>query len=311
MDLVRNTYSFPSHTGNTDIFVQSVSPEDPTAVKGLIQIVHGMAEHTDRYLDVAQYLCSRGYAVFMHDHAGHGRSVKTDEDNGYFADKDGWLRLVEDVYEVTKLAKTQYPGKPLIIWGHSMGSFITRRYIATYKDAVTGAVICGTSGANPGAAVGIALANLIAKTKGPKAKAPLINSIAFGAYNKRFEGNTGFEWLSANEENVRKYVADPKCGFLFSASGYRDLFHVLKSVSGPDWYAAVPKDLPIKLISGEDDPVGNYGKGVLEVYNKLKASGHTKVSVKLYPGLRHEIHNEKTNAEVYSDIADFADTLIG
>ena len=311
MDLVHNTYSFPSHTGNTDIFVQSVSPEDPTAIKGIIQIVHGMAEHTDRYLDVAEYLCSRGYAVFMHDHAGHGRSVKTDEDDGFFAEKDGWLRLVEDVYEVTKLAKAQCPGKPVIIWGHSMGSFITRKYLATYKDAVIGAVICGTAGANPAAAVGIALADLVAKTKGPKAKSKLINSIAFGSYNKKFNGNTGFEWLSVNEDNVKKYVADPKCGFLFSASGFRDLFNILKSVSGPDWYEAVPKDMPMKLISGEDDPVGNYGKGVLEVYNKLKASGHTKVSIKLYPGLRHEIHNEKSNAEVYSDIADFADTLVG
>lgn len=311
MDHDHKTFSFPSHTGNTDVFVQSLTPANPADIKGVIQIVHGMAEHTDRYLDVAKYLCDRGYAVIMNDHAGHGRSVKTDEDNGYFCDKDGWLRLVDDVYEVTKLAKKEYPGKKIIIWGHSMGSFLTRKYIVKYKNAVDAVILCGTSGANPGAAAGIILAGLIGTFKGKKYKSKLINNIAFGTYNKRFTGNTGFEWLSVNEDNVTKYVADPKCGFLFSAAGYKDLFSVLKDVSSDEWYKEVPADLPIKLISGTDDPVGNYGKGVQEVYDKLKASGHKNVSIKLYPGLRHEIHNEKTNAEVYCDIADFADTVKG
>ena len=310
MDYTHNTFSFPSHTGNTDIFVQSLSPANPADIVGIIQIVHGMAEHTDRYLDVAKYLCGSGFYVIMHDHAGHGRSVKSDEDDGYFCDKDGWLCLVDDVYEVSKLAKKEVPGKKLIIWGHSMGSFITRKYIAKYKNSADAAVICGTSGANPGAAVGILLANIIASVKGKKYKSKLINNIAFGTYNKRFNGNTGFEWLSVNEDNVTKYVADPKCGFLFSATGYRDLFSVLKSVSSPEWYKEVPADLPMYLISGEDDPVGAYGKGVTEVYDKLKASGHTNVTMKLYKGLRHEIHNEKTNAEVYADIADFALSVI-
>lgn len=310
MDYTHNTFSFPSHTGNTDIFVQSIAPANPADIIGVIQIVHGMAEHTDRYLDVAKYLSGRGFYVIMHDHAGHGRSVKSDEDDGYFCDKDGWLCLVDDVYEVTKIARKQNPGKKLILWGHSMGSFISRKYVTKYTNGADAAIFCGTSGANPGAAAGILIANIIAAFKGTKHKSPMINNIAFGAYNKRFNGNTGFEWLSVNEDNVAKYVADPKCGFLFSAAGYRDLFHVLQSVSSSEWYAAVPASLPIYLISGSDDPVGAYGKGVQEVYDKLKASGHTNVSMKIYPGLRHEIHNEKTNAEVYSDIADFALSVI-
>lgn len=310
MDQVHNTYSFPSHTKNTDIFVQSVAPASLADTKGIIQIVHGMAEHTDRYLEVAGFLCDAGYAVIMHDHAGHGRSVKSDADNGFFAEKDGWLALVDDVYEVTKLARKTFPDKKLIIWGHSMGSFITRKFIAKYKNAADAAIICGTSGSNPGAAIGIGLANCICKLKGAKTPSPMINNIAFGTYNKKFEGNTGFEWLSVNEENVKKYVADPKCGFLFTASGYRDLFHVLKDVSSKTWYNEVPKDMPIKMISGEDDPVGAYGKGVMEVYDKLKASGHTKVTVKLYKGLRHEIHNEESRWDVYADIRDFAETIV-
>ena len=310
MDCTHKTYSFASHTGNTDIFVQSLAPANPADIKGIIQIVHGMAEHTDRYLDVGKYLSERGYFVIMHDHAGHGRSVKTDADDGYFCDKDGWLRLVDDIYEVTKIAKKEAPDKKLIIWGHSMGSFLTRKYITTYKGSADAAVICGTSGANPGAAAGILIANIIGAFKGQKYKSKMINNIAFGTYNKRFDGNTGFEWLSVNEDNVTKYVADPKCGFLFSAAGYRDLFCVLKDVSSAAWYASVPADLPMFLISGTDDPVGNYGKGVTEVFDKLKASGHTNVKIKLYNGLRHEIHNEKTNAEVYADIADFADSVL-
>ena len=177
MDIKHETFSFPSHTGNTDIFVQSVSPTDPAAIVGIIQIVHGMAEHTDRYLDVANYLSERGFYVIMHDHAGHGRSVKTDADDGYFCDKNGWLCLVDDVYEVSKLAKEKVPGKKLIVWGHSMGSFITRKYIAKYKNFADAAVICGTSGANPGAAAGILIANIIGACKGQKYKSKLINNI--------------------------------------------------------------------------------------------------------------------------------------
>ena len=310
MDCTHNTYSFASHTGNTDVFVQSLSPANPADIKGIIQIVHGMAEHTDRYLDVAKYLSGRGYFVIMHDQAGHGRSVKSDADDGYFCDKDGWLRLVDDIYEVTKIAKKEVPGKKLIIWGHSMGSFLTRKYIATYKDGADAAVICGTAGANPAAGAGILIANLVGAFKGQKYKSKLINNIAFGTYNKRFEGNTGFEWLSVNEDNVAKYVADPKCGFLFSAAGYRDLFSVLKDVSSDAWFTSVDQALPMYLIAGADDPVGNYGKGVQEVYDRLKATGHKNVQIKIYPGLRHEIHNEKTNAEVYADIADFADSVL-
>ena len=306
MDYTHNTFSIPSHTGNTDLFVQSIAPANPAEIKGIIQIVHGMAEHTDRYLDVAKYLCEKGFYVIMHDHAGHGRSVRSDEDDGYFCDKNGWLCLVDDVYEVTKLARKEVPGKKLIIWGHSMGSFITRKYIAKYKNGADAAILCGTAGANPAAGVGILLANIVAAIKGQKYKSKLINNIAFGSYNKRFSGDTGFEWLSVNEDNVKKYVADPKCGFLFTAAGFRDLFSVLKDVSSSAWYAAVPADMKIFLISGEDDPVGNYGKGVTEVYEKLRSSGHSNVSIKLYEGMRHEIHNEKTNAVVYGDIADFA-----
>lgn len=305
MDYIHNVHTFPSHTGTTDIFVQTIEPSDGN-IKGVIQIVHGMAEHTDRYLEAAEVFASDGYAVIMHDHAGHGRSVKNDGMLGFFCEKDGYKRLVEDVKSVTELAKKLWPGKKITLWGHSMGSFISRNYIATYAGNVDRAVICGTSGKNPGAPAGIVIANLICKVKGPMYKSKFIDNLAFGSYNKRFGGGTGFEWLSANEENVKKYVADPKCGFMFSASAFRDLFGVLNSVSGDKWYEDVPKNMKIRLIAGSDDPVGNYGKGVKEVYDKLVSTGHTAVSLRLFDGMRHEIHNEKDRLEVYRDILTFA-----
>lgn len=310
MNLDYNEYSFPSNTGIADIYVQSVTPSDKCAVKGVISIVHGMAEHTDRYKEIAEYLAKNGYAVFMHDHAGHGKSVKSSEDLGYFGENDGYEKITDDVLKVTEIIKKQYSDKPLIVWGHSMGSFVTRNFIAKYPDAADAAVICGTSGANPAAGAGIAVAKLIAKLLGTRHRSNLLDTMAFGSYNKKFNGNTGFEWLSVNEENVKNYVADRLCGYKFTSYGFKDLFSVLSAVSTKEWYNAVPSSMPLFLIAGDMDPVGNYGKGVKEVYNKLKESGHTKVSIKLYKGLRHEIHNEDARETVLDDILNFADSVL-
>ncbi|MBR3766821.1 MAG: lysophospholipase [Clostridia bacterium] len=309
MNFDNNEYRFHSNTGITDIYVQSIVPSNKNEVKGIISIVHGMAEHTDRYKDIAEYLCKKGYAVFMHDHAGHGKSVKDNDDLGYFGENDGNEKIVDDVKNAVELAKKHYPDVPLIIWGHSMGSFVTRRFIAKYPDIADAAIICGTSGANPAAPLGISIAKLIAKLLGTRHRSKLLDTMAFGTYNKKFTGDTGFEWLSVNEENVKTYVEDKLCGYNFTAYGFKDLFSLLASISTNDWYNEVPKDLPIYLIAGDMDPVGNYGKGVTEVYNKLRSSGHTNVSIKLYKGLRHEIHNEKNRQTVLDDILKFADSV--
>lgn len=309
MENLHNEYKLSSKTGRADIYVQTVEPKE-SEIKGVIQIAHGMAEHTDRYLEVANYLADNGFAVIMNDHEGHGKSINTQDDLGYFCDKDGNEKIVDDLKTVNDLAREKFPDRKVILWGHSMGSFMARRFTAKYPGAADAAIFCGTAGANPAAAAGALMANLIKKFKGNNHKSPFLNNLAFGAYNKKFTERTGFEWLSVNEENVDKYVADPLCGYLFSAEAYRDLFNLLSSVNNAGWYDAVPKDLPIYLIAGDMDPVGNYGKGVQEVYDKLVASGHKNVKIKLYPGLRHEIHNEKENAEVYADILAFANSNI-
>jgi len=305
MSFMHNEYSLPSATGTADIYIQSLSPENTNDIIGVIQIIHGMAEHSDRYLDVAEYLCTRGFAVVLYDHAGHGKSIKTNDDLGFFCKENGFIKIVEDANQVTKLAKEKFPDKKLILWGHSMGSFVTRSYISKYAEDVDGAVICGTSGKNPAADIGIMLANAVAKIKGARYRSKFIDSMAFGTYNKKFDGNTGFEWLSKNEENIKKYVADEKCGYLFSASAFADLFSLLKEVSSDECFDKTPKNLPLYLIAGDMDPVGNYGKGVKEVYERYKATVHN-VQIKLYPSLRHEIHNELEKEEIYKDIADFA-----
>lgn len=305
MSFMHNEYSFPSATDTADIYVQSLSPENTSEIIGVIQIIHGMAEHSDRYLDVASYLCTRGFVVVMHDHAGHGKSIKTNDDLGFFCEENGFKKIVEDTNKVTKLAKEKFPDKKLILWGHSMGSFVTRSYISKYAEDIDAAIICGTSGKNPAADIGIMLAKTIAKIKGTRYRSKFIDSMAFGTYNKKFDGNTGFEWLSKNDDNINKYVADDKCGYLFSASAFADLFSLLKEVSSTECFSKTPIELPLYLIAGDMDPVGNYGKGVKEVYERYKTTGHN-VQIKLYPSLRHEIHNEHEKEEVYKDIADFA-----
>lgn len=310
MNIVRKEYSYPSVTGVADIFARSWAPEDKE-IKAVLQISHGMAEYGERYEELGAYLCEAGYAVIINDHVGHGRSIKTADDLGYFnGDKNkAGIGFVEDVHKLTLIAKEEFK-KPVILMGHSMGSFVARHYITKYASDIAGAIICGTSGPNPAAGAGILVASLVEKIKGSKFRSEFINGLAFGLYNKRCEGRTPFDWLSVNKENIDKYISDDLCGFLFTVSGYKNLFEVLQFVSAESWYGAVPSKLPMYLIAGTEDPVGTYGKGVETVYNKLKATGHTDVEIKLYEGLRHEIHNEDERFTVYADIIKWCDSVI-
>lgn len=307
MEIIRKEYTVHSLSGLADIFVRCWYPDD--GVKAVFQMTHGMAEHGERYEEFASRLCAKGFAVCVHDHEGHGKSVRNNSELGYFGDNGGWNVLVEDTKTVTNLIENEFPDVPLVYYGHSMGSFIAREYIRRFGNnpRLKAVVICGTSGSNPGAAAGIILSNLISKVKGTKFKSELINKIAFGTYLKKIPApRTAFDWLSYDNSIVDKYVADPLCGFLFSTAGYKDLFTLLKTVSAEDWYEQVPKTLPILLTAGEEDPVGAYGKGVREVYTKLKNQGCYDITLKLYPGMRHEIHNEVNREQVYEDIGEWA-----
>ncbi|MCL2514037.1 MAG: lysophospholipase, partial [Oscillospiraceae bacterium] len=272
MEFINNEFSFPSAGGTCDIFAKSSAPKNIEEIKAVVQIAHGMAEHIDRYEYFIKYLNTRGCAVFISDHAGHGKSVKSEADLGYFGEKDGDKTLVEDVKSLTDIAVKAYPDFPVILFGHSMGSFVARSYAAKYGDLLRGAVFCGTAGANPAAGAGIAVANLTAKSKGSHYRSEFIDKLAFGAYNKKYKpARTKFDWLTNDEAVVDAYIGDRLCGFLFTAAAYRDMFTLLKGVSGSAWYKKVPKELNMFLVAGKDDPVGAYGKGVTQVYDKLRA----------------------------------------
>ena len=309
MEVIRKEYKYPSSTGVADIFARSWSPAEGE-VKAVFQLVHGMAEYGERYEEMGKFFCEAGYAFFVNDHVGHGKSVGEKPVYGYFGGDKNFAGkgFVEDAHTLTVMAKEEF-GKPVILMGHSMGSFVARSYITKYGSEVLGAVICGTAGPNPALGAGLAIASVIEKIKGEKHESKMIDSIAFGAYNKRCEGRTPFDWLSVNKENVDKYIADDLCGFLFTVSGYKNMFELLGFVTANDWYAKVPK-MPLFLIAGAEDPVGEYGKGVKTTYDGLVKSGHDNVQLKLYDGLRHEIHNEKERFGVYADIIAWCDGLI-
>ena len=302
MEIIRKEYSVPSKTGVADVFARCWAPEAPKAV---FQIVHGMAEHGERYEEFARFLCEKGFAVLVDDHIGHGKSIKSDDDLGYFGESSGWNSLVEDERTLTEMIKKEYPDLPIIFFGHSMGSFIAREYIRRYgrDESIKACIFCGTSGKTPAAPIAITLAGTVAKAKGSRHRSKFIDKLAFGTYNKKTDNRTPFDWLSTDTEHVDKYIADKYCGFIFTAAGYKDLFTILHKVSGKDWYNDIYKDIPILLTAGEDDPVGQYGSGVKQVYNDLKLAGKKDVTLRLYPGMRHEILNETDRFRVYEDIA--------
>lgn len=311
MIINKKEFSFKSSSNLCDIFAYSYFPDKDVELKGVIQIAHGMAEHHERYEDFIEFLNSNGYAVYINDHLGHGKSVSNDDQLGYFGEKDGYLTLVDDMKKLTNIISKECPDLPVILFGHSMGSMLARIYTEKYGKNLKATIYCGTCGSNPAAKPGISIVKAIAKIKGDHHRSEFINKLAFGSYNKKFAPQrTAFDWLTTDNEIVDKYINDPYCGFLFTTYGYRDLMNMIVVINRSDWYTSVPLELPIYLIAGEDDPVGNYGKGVNEVYGGLVDTKHTDVSIKLFRGARHEILNEKNKEEVYKNILSWLNTVI-
>ncbi len=296
-----------SSTGlcNINILFREPEHQPPRAV---LTVMHGMAEYVDRYNDFAGFLAENGIAFAAADMVSHGKSISENGIRGYFGPENGWDRLIEDALNVHNVIKQAYPSIPCILLGHSMGSFLARSYAARHGEDIDAFIFCGTAGRNPAMPIAKLVAKEEIKRTGGKTPNKLLDSLAFGAYNKPFEGRTAFDWLSKNKENVDKYVADPLCGFTFTACAFRDLFTGLDEVSQPGWAAKVPNK-PIMVIAGDKDPVGSMGKGPKEVAAKLLESGHD-VILKLYPEMRHEILNETGKEEVWKDVVDFINMRI-
>ena len=271
-------------------------------VRGTVQVVHGMAEYIGRYDALLRFFAEHGFVAFGHDHLGHGQTAQSEEELGFLAHEDGWKRLVEDVDVFADAVAEEFPGKKRILFGHSMGSFVVRLYAARYGEKLGGLIVMGTGGSNPAAGAGIATAKLIRALHGEKHVSGMVNSLAFGKYNDRTEKRTAFDWLSCDEGNVQRYIADPLCGFPFTVSAMIDLVTLNKLSNENAAFADVPKTLPILLVSGAEDPVGDYGKGPIEVADRYRVAGVKAVTCKLYEKARHEILQESCRETVLADL---------
>lgn len=286
------------HRLNGVIYLPEGSP------KGLLHVVHGMTEYIGRYDSFMRAMAEFGYITFGYDHIGHGHTA-SQEELGYFADKDGWKILVDDVFVFGNTVKKEL-GKdlPFILMGHSMGSFIVRLTAAKYNH-YDKLIVMGTGGPNPAAGAGIALSGILKKIKGAHGYSDFIYSMAFGTYNKGFEQeNDKYAWLSVDKVNRDNYRKDPLCTFLFTVSAMQDLIKLNKYCNDKSWFTTIDKNKPILLTAGGDDPVGDHGKGVQKVYDLLKAE-NVNVSIKLYDGYRHEILNDFCKEDVIKDLCAF------
>ncbi|WP_313891170.1 alpha/beta hydrolase [Psychrobacillus sp.] len=272
---------------------------------GHVHIVHGMAEHIARYDEFALFLVSRGFIVSGHDHRGHGNTAAKNGQLGYFADSNGFERVTEDVREVLGKVREDITDVPLILFGHSMGSFITRRYMQKYSDSLSKVVICGT-GYSQGllGSLGEVVSKVSGKLQTPKTESKLMNQLSFGGFNKQFkDAKTPFDWLNSDEAEVKKYADDPMCGFIPSNQFYADLLYGIKTVHKTGEINRIRKDLPVFIISGAQDPVGNNGKDIFKVAKGLTNAGMKNVTVQLVENARHEILLEKNKLDTFDTVA--------
>lgn len=277
------------------------------APRGVVQIAHGMVEHVGRYDEFARHLAEQGFVVCAADHIGHGRSVSSPEELGCLP-VDGKEILIEDVHELRKTVASRYSRQtPYILFGHSMGSFIVRAYLARHGEDVDAAVICGT-GQQPLALskAGNALARLLAKVKGSDYRSALLDGMGVGAFAKQIENpRTQTDWICTDPAVVDAYLADELCGAMFSVGGYATLTDLTGEVVSVKCASKVPKDLPVLFIAGAEDPVGGCGRGVRAAAQLLQRAGVRDVEVRLYEGMRHEILNEPGRAQVYTEVVDW------
>lgn len=290
----------------TELFVNSWLPSgQPAAV---VQIAHGMAEHSARYARFAEALTAAGYAVHASDHRGHGGTAGSVEAQGHMSDHQGFDVAVDDLHTVNGWIREQHPGLPVFLLGHSMGSFLSRAYAVRHGSGLAGLVLSGTA-TDPGllGRVGSVVAGLEARVRGRGARSALMTTLSFGEYNKAFKPNrTDFDWLSRDEAEVDAYIADPYCGATFSAGHWQDLLGGLMWVNRDDTVARIPQDLPIHLVAGAVDPVGGEKAGEV-VAAQLRRAGIRDVSTTWWPGARHEILNETNRDEVTADIVAWLD----
>lgn len=276
-----------------------------TTPRALLLVAHGMAEHGERYAPLAEFLTGRGFSVHAIDHRGHGRSAATPEDMGHYADSDGWQRVVDDLQLAATHMRAAQPQLPFVMLGHSMGSFIAQAWAVAYGRDAAALVL---SGSNYGSTLLYRIAGAIARLEkfrqGARGKSALLAFMSFGAFNKPFRpARTDYDWLSRNPAQVDLYINDPLCGFRVTNQLWLDLLGGLVGISKRDNLARLPSTLPVYLLGGDRDPVGQAGKGLPLLAAKLREAGLADVALKLYADGRHEMFNETNRVEVFADLA--------
>lgn len=304
----REELFYDSRDGESRIHAIKWVPE--TEPVGILLIVHGMAEHIKRYDRFARFLAEKGILVAGNDHLGHGESANGRY--GYFCKKDASLVVVKDVHRLKKLMQEEHPGIPIMILGHSMGSFITRNYLLRYAKGIDGVILSGTGTKDSATLLmTIGLIRILSLFQGWKHRSNLVNTLAFGSFNKKIRPrNSVFDWLSTDRKTVEDYMNDPECGFTFTLNGFDTLSRLIYQLKNTDELKKVPPLLPMLLIAGEEDPTGNYGAGVKKVYQEYLDAGLTNVKMTLFEGMRHEVLNEQDYQKVYDSIYQWIQTKV-
>ncbi len=304
MSIIRKEAYFNSSNGLNKIRTLIWEDDELTPI-GIVQMAHGMAEHIARYDEFARFLASNGFVVCGNDHLGHGKSIEDRYQIGFMGERDGDKRLVDDMHILTKIMKKRNPDIPYFLFGHSMGSFCARIYSVLFGYELDGVILCGTGDMpdliNAGVDLIEMLINKLGMMKRYDKAAEMVNK---GFSMMGPEKDSTLAWLSENKENRLNYSNDELCGFTYTLAGYRDVYNIIRTATDSDWALRMPKDLPIMIVSGADDPVGMNGKGVLAVADSLAGEGIEPTTI-LYPGMRHEILNETDRDVVYKDILSF------
>ena len=306
--MTKTTGEFRSSNERSTVKYYIYTPdENPRAV---VQIVHGMTEYFACYDEIAAYLCIHGFIVVGHDQIGHGYTAADDDDLGYFADKDGDKYVVADVGIVRDIMKAKYRLLPYVLIGHSFGSFVTRAYVATHPDAVDAFILSGTNGKK----MPVGFARFLCKTlmlfQGKHHRSALVSMLSFGSYNKKFGKKFGCDWVSSDPEKIKRYSNDKFCTFMFTLQAYYDMFTIIRFIQSDEWYDSMPKSLPIFVVAGEDDPVGFYTKGVMQLLENLHDRDLSDLEYKIYEGERHEVFTGLRKKEAFADVAEWIDDKI-
>lgn len=305
-----NQFTFLSSNGKNNVFVRECVPAGE--IRGVVQIAHGIAEHSARYLPFMEFLAQNGFVAVANDHLGHGRTIADESELCFFAEENGWNLVVEDMDRLHRVEAAKYPDAPYFIMGHSMGSFLTRTYIIQHPQGLKGAVISGT-GQNPGVVVaaGKLMANQEIRKHGAKYHSEKLDKLAFGNYTKGYDHvRTPSDWLTRDEKIVDAFIADPLCGSVASAGLFRDMMGGLQYIWKSENLERMNKAMPVYFFAGDKDPVGGNGKNVEKVYRRFLKVGMQDVRLKLYPEGRHEMLNELNKDEVYADVLNWLESKL-